>query len=245
MHQLHVGTEQAGLVELPDRAGARRVQGDRQSKCPRPAPVLLRHVDRERSAHRRPADVHGTDVARADAKGEEAVTWHPVALHASQAGEVHRLIVWHALRRAVGEAPADAGVAHGGELGVGVIRAPDVVRPVVHRRHAGAQGFGNAEPHAAVAVLGREELAEAAGHREIAELARVRPDERAGTGSSTGASACPRSPACRSCRGLRSLAHSPRRREVRPPRWRRRAHARRLGRNPQGRGPWSARWHRG
>ena len=80
------------------------------------------------------------------------------AFHAGKASHIHRLIITHSLRGTVGKPSTNPRVAHGGELGVGVIRTPDVVRPVVHRRHTGAQCFGEAEQDAAVAVLGREQL---------------------------------------------------------------------------------------
>ncbi len=44
----------------------------------------------------------------------------PFALDAREVGEIHRLLVGHALRRAIGEAAAHADIAHGAHLGVGM-----------------------------------------------------------------------------------------------------------------------------
>jgi hypothetical protein len=141
----------------------------------RSAPVLLDHVDGDDAALPA-ADVERADVARRDAHGEEAVARHPFALHARHAGHVHGLVVRHALGRAVGEAAADAGVAHGGELSVGVLGAADVVRPVVHGGDTGAQGLGEAEPDAAVAVVAHHQRPEPRGDGEVAALGHVGPD---------------------------------------------------------------------
>ena len=172
-----VVAKQVRLRELHDRAWARGVQRDRQPELAGGVPVALGLLDRQHAA-RGAADAHGADVARADAHREQAVARHPIFLYARDAGEIHRLVVRHALRGAVGEAAADAGVAHGGKLAVGVIRRADVMRPVVHRCAAGAQRLGGAEDDGAVAVLRRHELAQAVAHREIAELVDVGPDER-------------------------------------------------------------------
>ena len=58
------------------------------------------------------------------------------------------------------------------ELGIGVRGAAHVVRPVVHGGDAGAERLGEAEPHAAIAVLRRVVRAEARGDGEIS-VARI------------------------------------------------------------------------
>ena len=177
MHELHVGAEQTRLLELHDRARAGRVHRDRQPECARSLPILLRHLDGERAA-RSAADAHRADIARADAEREHAVVRHPLALDAREPGEIHQLVVRHALRRAIGEASTDAHVAHGRELGIGMLGAAHVVRPVMHRGHARAEGFGDAEPDAAVAVLGHHELAQPIAHREVADRIDIGAHER-------------------------------------------------------------------
>ena len=172
-----VVAKQVCLRKLHDGAWARSVQRDRQPELAGGVPVALGLVDRQHAA-RGAADAHGADIARADAEGEHAVVWHPVFLDARDAGEIHRLVVRHALRGAVGEAAADAGVAHGGKLAVGVVRRADIVRPVVHRRAAGTQRLGGAEDDGAVAVLRRHELTQAVAHRKVAELVDIGADER-------------------------------------------------------------------
>jgi len=155
---------------------AGRVQRDWKSQGTCAAPISLRHIDRESPA-RRAADAHRADIARADAEREPTVSRHPVAFHARNAGHVHRLIVRHPLRRAVGEPSTNARIAHRREFGVRVIRAPDIVRPIVHRRDTGAQRFGYAEHDAAVAVLRREELPQAVAHGEVTQRVDIGPDK--------------------------------------------------------------------
>jgi hypothetical protein len=73
----------------------------------------------------------------------------------------------------MGSSSAHAGVAHGGQLRVGVLGAAHVVRPVVHGGDAGAQRLREPKPDAAIAVLGRHVHAKPRRDGEVAALADI------------------------------------------------------------------------
>lgn len=72
---------------------------------------------------------------------------------------------------AVGKSRADAAVAQGPQVGIGIGAVDDVVRPVVDRRQPRVDRFGDAESCAVVGVVGRHHRSESAHHRKIVEVA--------------------------------------------------------------------------
>ena len=97
----------------------------------------------------------------------------PVHLLPLEVGEVDRLARRVRLRRAVGEAAADAGFPERAQVGVGEFGPADVVAPVVHEGDAAVQRLRGGEPGALVHVLGEIDLAEGGRSREVAVLALV------------------------------------------------------------------------
>ena len=183
MDELHVRPEQPRLLERHDRAGAGRMHGDRQAERAGAIPVALDVLDRQDSARcrrRAAADGHGAEIARTDAHGQQIVlVGHPVALDPSQPCQVHRRIVGKADRRAVGEASADAHVAHRGELGVGVLGAARIVRPVVNRGDAGGDRVDGRETGRAIVILRLHQRTETRRHREVTKRGNIGPNEQA------------------------------------------------------------------
>ncbi len=118
------------------------------------------------------------DVARTDAHRDHVVL-ADVALEPRPVGDIHRLVVGHAERWAIGEASPDAHVAHRLHFGVGMRRAAHVVCPVMAGGDAGADRLGDAQPHALIAVFRRVVLADREGDREIGALGVVDAPQRA------------------------------------------------------------------
>jgi len=73
MDELNIGAEQAGSLELHDRAGTGRVHGDRQAEGAGTIPVALDVLDRQNATgarRRRAADRERAKIARGDAQRE-------------------------------------------------------------------------------------------------------------------------------------------------------------------------------
>src|SRR5205807_2377498 len=151
--------------ELGNRSGAAviRMHRDRNAEAPRGIEVLPigGGIDRARRA--------GGHTAPREAEAQEAFAGIlvPLAVAALEILEIDRLRAGLALRRAVGEAPAQAGLAQRAQVGVRVIRAADVVAPVVHEGDAGVDRLRAAETRTLVHVIGGVGLAEIERGREV------------------------------------------------------------------------------
>src|SRR5262245_11589180 len=89
------------------------VIGSPSARAPSQSRLICSIVRTPRDAAAAEPPMEGAEIARADAEREQIVfVGHPILLDARQAGEIHRRIVGHADRRAVGETSADAHVAH-------------------------------------------------------------------------------------------------------------------------------------
>ena len=171
VNQLNVGAKQLVVVEHLDAAeafdlgdGTAGVLGDRQADAAREFPFFA--VDLRRRV---------AGAAGGKAHGQKSVIrrTEPFPFDPRDIVEVRGLFGFElqVAAVAVGKARADAAVAQGAQVSVGVPAIDDIMRPVVNRRQAGINRFGNSQPGAGVGVLRRHHRSQLAHHRKIIEVA--------------------------------------------------------------------------
>src|SRR5277367_5407986 len=84
--------------------------------------------------------------------------------------EIDPLIVWHALRGAVGETRAQPRFAQGLEVGIGVAWTTDVMTPIMDVSDAVIDSLGAGEPRALIHIVREEFLTEHCCRSEIAKF---------------------------------------------------------------------------